>query len=303
MRLGTIIVACVVSLLAAQTAFAAPNRLTLLQQAVENRPEDALTKAQIKAIAKADKLLGKTPANTTAEVTTAIAVMKLLDKAFPGDAQFAFVLGNAIPDLQSDVTADRDALATLLAALPDGKKKAASQTALDAAEAAIGGVATSDTGENKLDLLKTAIVSIGKGFNAVTKRQSYIVFKMDDGGGPRWIFVAKVRAYITVDPFSQELQYVVKAYPTRRQEIEMLLFPVAGTGAFALQNEDHDFGNSAGGWIDYPAFYETTKADPGVATITRYDDLRVLDATFSFTAKNSDTGNTVTVTDGFFRIR
>jgi hypothetical protein len=303
MRLLTAVTACLLAPFAFRAAFAAPNRLDLLRQTVENRPEDGLTKAQLKALAKADKLLGKTPTNTAGEVAAAISVVKLLDKAFPGDAQFAFVLDNAIPDILGDVTADHDALATLLAALPDDKRKTKAQTALAAAETSVDAIAAAGDRPTKLGLLKAAVASIGKGFNAVAKRQSYLIATLDDGSGPRRIAVTRLLVIGLSEPASGALEVEVVGFPGKRQDIGVILYPVTGTGTFPLQSDGGVFTTSNAGLYENGAGYATTDGSPGTATITRYDGRRAFDATFSFVAEHYVSGNTVTVTDGLLRIR
>jgi hypothetical protein len=304
MKIRIAALACLAASILVREAYAAPNRLDVLRTAVESRPEDGLTKAQLKTLAKADKLLGKTPANTSSEVATAISVVKLLDKAFPGDAQFAFVLDNAIPEIQVDVTADHDALATLLAALPEGKKRTKAQSAMTAAEASVGGVAAAPDRPTRLGLLKSAVASIGKGFNAVAARQSYMIATLDDGGGPRRIVVTRLLFAAGLDAAADAYQVHVGGFAARRQLLELILYPVPAAGPIPLGAPPRDlFAGSAGGWTPYPRAFLTTDVAPGVATITRFDGRRAFDATFSFTATHEPSGATVTVTDGVLRVR
>jgi hypothetical protein len=305
MTLRVAAVICVALPLVSRPAFAhaAPNRLLGLRQTVEDRPTSGLTNARAKTLAKIDKILGKTPANTAAEVTTAIAVVKLLDKAFPGDVQFGSDLDAAIPDIDGDVTADHDALATLLAALPDGKKKSKAQAALSAAETSVAGVATAGDRTAKLDLLKSAIASIGKGFNAVTAHQSYVIYTLDAGGGPKRIVTTKVRLGAFREPFGENYQIYVVGLQTRVTGVKLGLYPVSGPRPVVLGNPGDRFTGSAAAWYGETGAYLTSAAKPGVATITRFDDSSSFDVTFSFTGEDSDTGVTVTITDGVARIR
>jgi hypothetical protein len=305
MMLRVAAMVCVVLLLVARPAraHAAPNRLLDLRQTVEKRPTSGLTKAQAKTLAKIDKILGKTPTNTAAEVTTAIAVEKLLDKAFPGDAQFGSDLDAAIPDIEGDVTADHDALAALLAALPDGKNKTKAQTALAAAETSDAGVATAGDRQAKLDLLKSAVASIGKGFNAVTAHQSYVLYTLDAGGGPRRIATTKVRLGAYREPLGENYQIYVVGLQSPLVGVKLGLYPVSGPRPVVLGNPGERFTGSAAAWYGETGAYLTSAANPGVATITRFDDSNSFDVTFSFTGKDPDTGVTVTITDGVARIR
>jgi len=303
MTLRTAAAACLLPLFVAATAQAAPNRLDVLRDAVESRSDDGLTRPQIRALARVDKLLGKTPADTMGEVTTAIAVVKLLDKAFPGDAQFAFNLDNAIPLIEGDVTADGDALVTLLSVLPDDRRRFHAQLAADAAESSVAAADTAVDRSTKLALLRSAVASIGRGFNTVTRRQSFLTAICDDGRGPLRMVATKVRVRITNDPSGAGAAIEVRAFETARRVVALRLHPVTGPGTFALGSlPDEEFGTSAAIWVDYPESFVTEDADPGVATITRFDGRRAFDATFSFTSKN-EAGDTVIFTNGLLRIR
>jgi len=303
MTLRSAAAACLLPLFAAVSAQAAPNRLDVLRQVVQNRAEEGLTRAQIRALARADKLLGKTPVNTMGEITAAVTVGRLLDKAFPGDAQFAFNLDNAVPLIQGDVTADGDALVTLLAVLPDDRRRYNAQSAVYAAEASVAAVAAAVDRRTKLALLRSAVASIGRGFNAVTRRQSFLTATCDDGSGPLRMVATKVRVRALDDPSGAGLAILIEGFETRSRVVALILYPVTGTGTFPLGSPpEEEFSTSAAVWLDNPVVFATANFDPGVATITRFDGRRAFDATFSFTSRNA-TGNTVIFADGLLRIR
>jgi hypothetical protein len=278
-------IAAAAALFVSATAFAdhSTHRLDALTAHVNaRRAQPGLSRTKARALAAAARTLGKSTSAAASDVAEAARAARLLDRAFPSDAEFGADIDAAVSAFANDLASDRLTLADLLPAITDLKQRSAAQVRFDRVGPLADAADRSASRSTKLSRLARAVGMLTKAYQAAGAATGFVVGLVNDVP-----FVSEETGSWPTG--SNGLSIGATDYDDKSENIyrsiTLTADGIAGTGTFALSNDTSyaksPYNQRSAWWT-----WSVGRRDVGgTVVITRFDrGARVVEGTFSFTA-------------------